>query len=83
LIINKSKFFDYQTVADDFFLKTGKIYSEESDPPVIHVFEYDQSVREFRPNRYLSAIPRAAITFLPEEYSKFSQRDKDEFFKNK
>jgi hypothetical protein len=40
-------------------------------------------VREFLPNRKLSAIPKAAITFLPEEYSKFSQRDKDEFFKNK
>lgn len=50
---------------------------------MIHVFEYDEAVREFRPNRHLSAIPRAAITFLPEEYSKFSQKDKDEFFKNK
>lgn len=58
------------------------MYHEESDPPVIHVFEYDPSLREFRPNRQLSNIPKAAITYLPEEYSKFSQRDKDEFFKN-
>ncbi len=58
------------------------MYHEESDPPVIHVFEYDPSVREFKVNRHLSVIPLAAITYLPEEYSKFSQRDKDEFFKN-
>lgn len=58
------------------------MYHDESDPPVIHVFEYDPSVREFKVNRHLSVIPKAAITYLPEEYYKFSQRDKDEFFKN-
>ncbi len=83
LVINKSKYYDYDATCDDYFQKTGKVYHEESDPPVFHVFEYDRSVRVFRPNRQHSVIPRAAINFLPEEYSKFSQRDKDEFFKNK
>ena len=51
LIVNKSKFYDYQAVCDEYFEKTGKVYHEESDPPVVHVFEYDRAVREFIPNR--------------------------------
>ena len=83
LIINKSKFFDYDATCEEFLEKTGKPYQLDTDPPIVHVFEYEKAVREFRPNRQLSNIPRAAISFLPEEFSKFSQRDKDEFFKNK
>lgn len=57
-------------------------YKEDEDPLPYMVFERDPRTREFRPNKVKSVLPRSAINFLPDEYQRCSQKDRDEYIKN-
>lgn len=67
---------------ESYKAKHGKEYLEDLEPLPSMVFEWDPRYREFKANKQKSVLPRSALNSLPDEYSKFSQKDRDEFMKN-
>ena len=45
-------------------------------------FEKDSKTKEYKANKQLSVLSKASMNQLPDEYNKFSQKDKDDFMKN-
>jgi hypothetical protein len=52
------------------------------EPLPFVVYERDEKTKEFKINKQKSMLSKSAFNSLPDEYNKFSQRDRDEFIKN-
>lgn len=84
LSITKSKIYDFGEFLMEYMATTGRNYIEDKDPPAFTVFDRDPKSGYFRPNKQKSYLPKESLlSTFPEEFNKFSQKDRKEFYKNK
>lgn len=68
----------------EYLIHFGKNYVEDMEPSPFMIFDRDPKTGVFRPNKQRSYLPKGTVsTVYPEELSRFSQKDRKEFFKNK